>query len=250
MTQNKFNDIVSGPRPTNVPEENEEPPVSMPVDSEEQAGSLPETSEPEVAWSSSDDSSPAPVASWPAAVSKKSFRMRAYLPQYVVMLFLLGWLVFSINTLVGVGIDSLIPVEESASSTANVYSASTSSYDAFSLVAALSVAVVSAPLFVWLFKRTKRAETQSPLIKEHRWRKAFLAVFLVLSSLAVVGIVIGLAFDLFARLISPDGIMGLLSMGSEASPWWQVVIVSLLNAALLAYVVFVMCSDYRAKDGE
>jgi hypothetical protein len=250
MAQNKFNDIIGKPsqETNNAPEESEESPRWTPSEEQESTDSLPPEAE-EIAWPTS-DSDPAPVvAMTPRNKRGGLLRVKAYLPEFVVMLFVLSWLVYGLNTLVSVGIDSLIPNSPSTDSYSSYTSTAFSSFSAFELVWALSITIISGPLFFLLFARTKKAEKEAPLIKDHRWRKAALATFLVINTLGVVGILVALAFDLLSRMISPDGLLGLLGAGSMASPWWQVTIVAVLNAALLGFVVFMMSNDYRSKEG-
>lgn len=185
----------------------------------------------------------------PTQTVKRRTRRRsfAYLPEYLVMLVLLVTAVGAITSLVGVGIDSLIKSEDTGSSSS--YSSYSDNFSSFELVASLSALVVVLPLFILLFIRTKAAETESPGVRNHRWRKGFLGTFLVIEGLALIWTFIDLAYDLIGRAVSSDNdIFSLFSSGGT-DPWWQGVLVAFINAAILAYVLFVVSRDYRQDQG-
>ena len=170
-------------------------------------------------------------------------RAFAYLPEYLVMLVLLSATVSAITSLIGTGIDSLVKSESKMS--VSSFSSYGENFSSFALVASLSTLAITLPLFILLFARTKGSELDKPAIKGHRWRKGFLAVFLVVEGLALIWTLIDVAYDLIGRAVgSSSGVFSLISSGSS-DPWWQVVLVGLINALLITYVLFVISRDYR-----
>lgn len=191
----------------------------------------------------------ASITDTPHKQKKVGFLRRtfAYLPEYFVMLVTLVVTVSAINSLIGIGIDSLVK-DDTKQSSPYYGSSYAENFSSFELVASLSALVVALPLFLILLIRIKTTEAQTPAVKTHRWRKGFLGVFIVTQSLAVIWTLSALAYDLIGRAISVDG--GLFSMIGDygADPWWQVTIVALLNALLLFYVILVVSRDYRTQD--
>jgi hypothetical protein len=181
----------------------------------------------------------------PTAETKRGFWRRsfAYLPEYFVMLVLLITVVSSITSLIGIGVDSLVKSEKASSLSS--FSSYSENFSSFELVASLSALVIALPLFILLFIRTKTIETESPGVRNHRWRKGFLGTFLVVEGLTVIWTLTSIAFDLIGRLISTDSGLFSLFSGGAKDPWWQTVIVGIINVAVLLYVIFVVSRDYR-----
>ncbi len=190
-----------------------------------------------------------PTTAWTPAPNrwKGLLRTSAYLPEYAVMLILLLALVGSVVTLIGLGIDSLIHGEQATTTSAysDLYSGSISTFE---LIWSLTVLIVSLPVFVWLFIRTRKTESEVPQIRRHRWRKAFLGIFLVIEGLTAVWTVGDLVYDLLGRAIGGDaGLFSYFSSGGQ-DPWWQGVIITILSVTVLLATIFVMSRDYRSRE--
>lgn len=167
-----------------------------------------------------------------------------YLPEYLVQLILLAILISSITSLFSIGVDSVIPSETARN--AGGYGADISS---FQLTWSLAGLLSSLPLFLWLFIRTRKVQSEIPEVRNHRWRRGFLGAFIVLQVLVIVSTINGMLFDLIDRAIGQEssGIFSFLASGDK-DPWWQVVLVSLLSVAFIGFVVYVMARDYRRKE--
>lgn len=192
---------------------------------------------------------PSPITTVPSKKSRPAFWRRsfAYLPEYLILLITLAITLSSITSLIGVGVDSLVKSEDtSSSSDYSAYSSYGENFSSFELVASLSALVVALPIFLLLLIRTKSVEAVTPEVKTHRWRKGFLGVFLAVQGLAFIWTLSSMAYDLIGRAVGGDG--GIFSFFTGAAdPWWQVVLVSLINALLILYVVIVVSRDYRGK---
>jgi|GEM_PF-6776025 len=184
----------------------------------------------------------------PGGSGRRFFKSLAYLPEYAVMLMLLGVLVAALNTLIGIGIDALIKGEPASSGAGSYTDLYIGNINSFELIWSLSALIASLPFFAWLFVRTRNTEAETPEIRQHRWRKAFLGIFLVVEGLTAVGTVGGLVYDLLGRAVGGQdaSLLSYFSSGAK-DPWWQVALVTLLNLAVLVAVIFVLSRDYRAR---
>lgn len=197
-----------------------------------------------------EEPTPAPVtASAPAPIQYDSQidderQPGTYLPEYLVQLILLAVIIGSITSLFAIGLDSVIPAE--TTSKASDYGADFSS---FQLTWALASLLSALPLFVWFFIRTRKVQAEIPEVRNHRWRRGFLAAFIVVQLLTIVSSVNSMLFDLIGRAIGEDssGIFSYFASGDK-DPWWQVVLVTVVSVALVGYVVYVMARDYRKRE--
>lgn len=186
----------------------------------------------------------------PYVPAKSAWRQRllksyAYLPEYLVMLLVLTSLLYALTSLLNIGIDSLIHAEKDSGSggLASYYDLSS-----FELVTSLAALAVSLPAFIWLYIRTKATEAITPAVKTHRWRKAFLGTFIAVQLLTIIGNFTVLAYQLISRLVDESNALTLLSGSEEADPWWQLTLASLLTAALLGFVVYILGKEYRSRE--
>ncbi len=188
------------------------------------------------------DPTPMPVEFSPPSDSDN--HPGTYLPEYLVMLILLAVVVGAITSLFAIGIDSVIPAE-----TASKTSAYGADFSSFQLTWSLAALLSALPLFVWLFLRTRKVESSTPAVRNHRWRRGFLAGFIVVEILSIVSSVNSLFFDLIGRAIGEDnsGIFSYFASGDK-DPWWQSVIITVVSVTLLGFVVFVMARDYRKRE--
>lgn len=167
----------------------------------------------------------------------------AYLPEYAVLLIVLLAVVSAITTLFGIGIENLA----GTSGPSDPYGY-TEGISSFLLTSALASLIVTLPLAIALFVRTKRSEADAPLITQHRWRKGFLGAFLIIQTLSIIGSLFALAFDLLTRVINPGDAMAMFSSG-DPLPIWAPIVTTLLSVSLMSLVVFVMSADYRKQKG-
>lgn len=174
------------------------------------------------------------------------FKSFAYLPEYLVMLLMLTALLYAVTRLLNIGIDSIIHAEKSTSSSSSL----SSLYDisTFELVSSLATVAVSLPAFIVLYMRTKASETENPDVRTHRWRKGFLASFIVVQMLTIVGNLTSLAYQIISRMVDGKDALSLITGSTQGDPVWQLVLASILNVVLIAFVVFVIAKDYRSKE--
>lgn len=191
-------------------------------------------------------SQPPTQLSTPPRVSSGSkfslLKSYAYLPEYAILLIVLLAVVSAIVTLFGIGIENLA----GTSSPSDPYGY-TEGISSFLLTSALATLIVTLPLAIILFIRTKRSEAESPLITQHRWRKGFLGTFLIIQTLSIICNLFALAYDLLSRVINPGGVAEMFT--GDALPVWAPIVTTLLSVSLMSLVVFVMSADYRKQRG-
>lgn len=168
-----------------------------------------------------------------------------YLPEYLVQLILLVVIIGAVSSLLAIGIDSLIPSAKQPGGSL----AYTVDLSSFQLTWALASLVSALPIFGWLFFRTKKVEFATPAVRGHRWRRGFLGAFLVTQILSIVSTIGYMLFDLIGRMVGGDdsGVFSYFTSGAK-TPWWQVVIVSVLTVVFVGFVVFVMARDYKKSE--
>ena len=170
------------------------------------------------------------------------FKSYAYLPEYAVLLIVLLSVVSAITILFGIGIENLA----GGSKSSDPYGY-TEGIDTFLLTSSLASLVVTLPLAIVLFIRTKRSEAEEPLITQHRWRKGFLGTFLIIQTLSIICSLFALAYDLLSRVINPGGLAEMFA--GNMLPVWAPIVTTLLSVSLMSLVVFVMSADYRKQRG-
>lgn len=181
-------------------------------------------------------------------MSGKNLKSNAYLPEYLLMLISLGSILASINTLVSYGIDAL--GETGSSSAAYDPFGAVSS---FSMVISLASLAVFVPFFVALYKRTRNSESETPLIRAHRWRKGFLGAFIVLQVLAIIGSLIAMFYDIFSKFIPQANLYSAYAStdSSADAPLWKPIVSTLIHVILTSLVVWIVTRDYRqSREGQ
>ncbi|QQS18528.1 hypothetical protein IPL68_00195 [Candidatus Saccharibacteria bacterium] len=167
----------------------------------------------------------------------------AYLPEYFVMLVMLTTLLFALTNLLNIGLDSIINAEKSTGDGYSPYD-----FSNFELVSSLSAVIVSLPVFVVLYLRTKATEKVTPGIVTHRWRKAFLGVFIVVQLMTIIGNLSGLVYQIVSRIVDGKDTLSLLTSSTQGDPIWQLMIASTLNVALIGFAVYVIGKEYQRKE--
>lgn len=100
--------------------------------------------------------------------------------------------------------------------------------------------LVFTPVLFWLSKRVHETEETEPIIKNHKWRKAFLGIFL--TSLIIASLFSGVS--LIQNSISFFANRGLYT--DDAQPLvWKEIVTQLFSVVLLISTAFVYSQDFR-----
>jgi hypothetical protein len=193
-----------------------------------------------------------PSSAVPAAVSNASLNIepwspageakqgllsgaRNYLPEYFVTLWVLFGLHISVLFLFSNIIDNIAK------------SASTSIWDTYgytTTITSLATAIVLVPAYYFFAQRTAGTENEEPRVKTHRWRKGFLAIFLVLVTLALIGSVTTLAYQIVSQLASIG-----IKTGTQSSVW-RAYVKDIFAILLFGFTLVFQSRDYRAREEE
>jgi hypothetical protein len=160
---------------------------------------------------------------------------RNYLPEYFVMLWVLFGLHISVLFLFGNIIDNI-----AKSGPRSIWD----SYSYTTTIASLATAIVLVPAFYFFAQRTAGSETNEPVIKTHRWRKGFLAIFLVLVTLALIASVTTLAYQIVSQLASIG-----IKTGTQTSVW-RAYVKDIFAILLFGFTLVFQSRDYRVREGE
>ncbi len=182
----------------------------------------------------------------PRKQSKKWLVSLAYLPEYFIMLVSLGSILAAITTLVRYGING-IGANNSASQSYSYFD----SFSSFSLVISLASLAVFVPIFSWLYVRTRGTERIMPLVRAHRWRKAFLGVFIVTEILTVIFSLVWLGYDLVSRVIpEADLYSSYTNNGADEVPLWKPILTTVISATITLFVVWIVSIRYKQTGAE
>ncbi len=107
----------------------------------------------------------------------------------------------------------------------------------------IAAILILLPALLWLQGRNHHLEEQAPQIKNHKWRKGFLAVFLLIIGLSAISATIGLLQGLLTALSS----VGLKTSDNQPVLWKSIVTQS-FNIVLLVSTAAIYARDYRHND--
>lgn len=179
---------------------------------------------------------PAGVAATPPSSPEgnRGGKPTSYLVEYILSLIMVGTLLGLAITFFGNILDS-IGGDSASSGWAARWAFTTS-------LTQLSTAIVFVVGFWWLARRSYRVEDNAPEVKQHRWRKGFLGLFLVLVGLAALSAAVALVYHVLSLLAS----IGVTDIeGWEAT---KNILISLFSTVLLAATAMLYTQDYRGAN--
>ncbi len=179
----------------------------------------------------SNNSLPQPPSPLYGSLNKFWSESRAYLVEYALLLIALGTLLGTANSMFGGIIDYLGQVPK-----ASWWSSGTWAYTAS--LSMLATIVVFIPTFFLLTKRTEGSEGVNPEIKSLRWRKGFLGIFLILTTIVALGYGVAFFYTIFSKIAS----VGLPNDGTATV--WRSITKDLFAFVLFALTVWLYSRDY------
>ncbi len=158
---------------------------------------------------------------------------RAYLAEYTVALIVTGTILSLINSMFGSVIDYLGSNNTSPRFGGDfAYTAS---------IATLAGVIVLVPTLIYLTKRTALAESENPSASKLSWRKAFLAIFLVLVMLTTICYSVAFVYEVLSRIASTG-----LGTASKQQVWRPLVKYG-FAILLFGFTAWLYAHDYRAE---
>lgn len=158
---------------------------------------------------------------------------RAYLPEYAVLLIVIGSLLGVVNALFGSIIDAF-----GAGGNLSAWSGKWAYSASLGLLAAVLALI---PLLLVFSRRTATSEAETPAVKDRSWRKAFLGVFLLITGLTTIGYIVGFLFVVVSA-ISNSG------LGVETdNKVWQSLVKNGFAIVLFGCSALLYARDYRPQ---
>lgn len=159
---------------------------------------------------------------------------RAYLVEYALLLIITGALLYVVNTLFASSLDYISsPKPQPKFGGGFAYTSS---------LAMLASAVVFMPALLFLTRRTKGSEQQSPDLKSINWRKAFLGIFLIIVGLTAIAQSVVLTYEVISRVAG----VGLPGIKTDAA--WKEILKPLFAAILFGLTIGLYARDYRTTE--
>ena len=184
------------------------------------------------ASTSSQMSSPTAPGASMAAPATNDFKHKTYLIEFLLYLIITG-------ILLGLAVSFFTGIVNSIGSESQSFWGAESVYN--NSLMQISSALVLA-LFAWVLSgRCYKTESSSPAVKQHKWRKAFLAIFIVLVSLSALGATVAFVGGI-AMLIGGIGLEG-----SDSTDAVQGLSIGLFSALLLWGAALLYGNDYLNK---
>lgn len=182
--------------------------------------------------SSTDMSSSSASGATMARPATNELKHKTYLIEYLLYLIITGILLgIAVSFFTGI-VNSIGSYEQSFWRAETVYNNS---------LIQISSALVLA-VFAWVLgSRCYTTESSSPAVKQHKWRKAFLAIFIVLVSLSALGATVAFVGGI-ATLIGGIGLEG-----ADPSDAVRGLSIGLFSALLLWGTVLLYGNDYLNK---
>lgn len=164
---------------------------------------------------------------------KRMFKeSRAYLVEYFLILISTGIMLGVIIAMLSNIIDYTDSDRGASIFDSYAYTASVS------MIAALLVVV---PLIVLLSKRIQGSEAVNPALKDRGWRKGFLGIFLIITSLFALGYTIAFMYTLVSYFAS-------FGLGGDAKSFpWRGLLENGVAAGLFTFTAWLYSYDYRLQ---
>lgn len=157
----------------------------------------------------------------------------AYLPELFVSLWVLAGLHISVILLFNNLIDNV--GKSSGSSFLSSFSYGTT-------IASIASIIVALPVWYVLLRRTEGTEKAYPIIVWHKWRRAFIGIFIVFLILAVLGILTALVYEVLSKL-AVSGI----ETGADSGFPWRTYLKEIFAGALFTFTAFTQMRKYAGS---